>query len=80
MIIQKENVIPNSVRNPLIKNEEIPKQIQHNRDNKELYDEDGYSIASLEEALAEEQTGLGRSFSSRDEMIKTLLWEIDNGI
>jgi len=46
----------------------------------ELYDEDGYSIASLEEALAEERAGLGRSFSSREEMIKTLQWEIDNEI
>ena len=47
---------------------------------KPLYDEDGYLIASLEEGLAEERAGLGRSFASWDEMIKTLQWEIDNDI
>ena len=47
---------------------------------KPLYDEDGYLIASLEEGLADERAGRFRSFKSWEDMIKTLQWEIDNGI
>ena len=45
-----------------------------------LYDEDGYLIASLEEGLAEERAGLGMSFKSWDDMMKYIDEEIANGI
>jgi hypothetical protein len=46
----------------------------------ELYDEEGYSIASLEEGIADYKAGRTRSFKSWDDMMKTLQWEIDNDI
>ena len=45
-----------------------------------VLDEDGYSVASLEEGLADERAGRLRSFESWDDMIKTLQQEIDDGI
>ena len=45
-----------------------------------ILDEDGYSVASLEEAIAEVKQGPLFHYESWDDMIKTLQWEIDNGI
>ncbi|MCL2039722.1 MAG: hypothetical protein FWG85_04755 [Bacteroidetes bacterium] len=42
----------------------------------DLYDEEGYLIASLEEGLADERAGLGMSFKSWDDMMKYIDEEI----
>jgi len=46
----------------------------------ELYDEEGYSIASLEEGIADYKAGRVIANESWEEMIQKLQWEIDNGI
>ncbi|MCL2040193.1 MAG: hypothetical protein FWG85_07165 [Bacteroidetes bacterium] len=48
--------------------------------NENLYDEDGYLIASLEEGLADERAGRGRTYKNWDEFIRQMQWEINNGI
>ena len=46
----------------------------------DLYDEDGYLIASLEEGIAEYKAGLGMSFKSWDDMMKYIDEEINNDV
>jgi len=78
--LSKNYVIPNSARNPLIKNEEMPKQVQHNRDNKELYDEDGYLIASLEEGIADYEAKRTITFKSWEDKMKYIDEVIKNDV
>ena len=44
----------------------------------DLYDEDGYLIASLEEGLADERAGRLISFKSREDRMRYLLQEFDD--
>ena len=46
----------------------------------ELYDEDGYLIASLEEGIADYKAGRVIKKESWEEMMQKIQWEIDNGI
>ncbi|MCL2040243.1 MAG: hypothetical protein FWG85_07425 [Bacteroidetes bacterium] len=43
-----------------------------------LYDEDGYLIASFEEALAEYNAGLAISFKSKEDKMKYIMQGLDD--
>jgi len=44
----------------------------------ELYDEDGYSVASLEEGIAEYRAGLAISFKSKKDKMRYIMQELDD--
>jgi len=55
----------------------IPKN-KIKKQEKELYDEDGYSIASLKEGLAEYKAGLAISFKSREDKMRYIMQGLDD--